>query len=76
MPATARLCDRCGVRWKQDGEWCRRCADETGQTRTAFERERDRVARQQAAIVRVGPPLPHRELTLNGVIFEVMFDGS
>ena len=75
---SGRPCQRCFVRWEPRGGLCRRCQRETGaDTRTTFERERDRLAEHAAAV----PPLPPPERTargtriIDGVEFEVVFSG-
>lgn len=78
MLSWTRLCDRCGLRWKQEGDLCRGCASATGATQqTTMERDRERLARQQKPIVRVAPALPpSRSVRVDGVEFLVMWDGS
>lgn len=85
MPLTSQLCDRCGVRWKQDGSWCRGCAIETGLLQTLVEAERQRRLRLQADQERVRSqtatdpdrsPRPDLVRVIRGVEWIVSWDGS
>ena len=72
----AHLCVQCGRRWKQDGALCRTCANDAGLAIGTFERERARVARRRPLFMIDRSPRPPREITVDGVVYEVMFDGS
>lgn len=81
MPATSQLCDRCGVKWKQDGELCRECARATGAfTKTMQDLERERLERQRerAASRNVidGSPRADVVRVIRGVEWIVAWDGS
>ena len=75
------MCRRCGNRWAQARNLCRRCGRETGvDGRSTFERDRDRLARAQQAVAErrplSGPIAPGRTVIVNGQEFEVVWDGS
>lgn len=76
------MCTRCGERERQSVlGLCRRCERETGDGRTIKEREAEDVARQQLKLAkasRLGPPGPlvFREVTIDGVCYEVRLDGA
>jgi hypothetical protein len=73
-------CVRCGLRWQQKLGLCRRCERETGvDNRSLFERQRESVARRRARynaphVVPVSAPI--REVVVNGVAFDIVWDGA
>lgn len=74
-------CTNCGIRWPQKGGLCRTCDREAGDTRTTFERERDKVFRDERNAARRGIPPPPgmpppREITVHGIDYLVIWDGS
>jgi hypothetical protein len=74
-------CHRCGVKYQQGHRLCRSCQRETGvDNRSIFERERDRIAKQQHELqqcqrVTYVPRVPATRV-INGVEFEITWDGS
>lgn len=75
-------CAECGVRWAQWGGLCRRCWRSSGQpVETTREREAGRIARRTAREDRVGHVLPalegpRREVLIDGVLYEIIWDGT
>lgn len=76
MPAPQSLCERCGRRYKQDGQLCRSCAKETGAFTTCQAADRAHVAAHLPPPVIVREARPSRTRIVNGVEFEVVWDGS
>lgn len=72
-------CTRCSVKYAQAAGLCRSCGRETGAyEKTTREADADRIARQQVAVPAVTPPSPRapRTRAIDGVEFEVVFDGT
>jgi hypothetical protein len=77
-------CIRCGIRWKNDGAFCRRCFREVaaGEGVTLTQQEIDRMAVERAAAKiqklerRVPKPPMWRELVVRGRQYWVVWDGT
>jgi hypothetical protein len=75
------LCRRCALKYAQSHGLCRTCERETGvDNRSIFERERDRIAKQQRELEQCQrvtyAPRPPATRVINGVEFEITWDGS
>jgi predicted nucleic acid-binding Zn ribbon protein len=81
-PKKKRRCVVCGERWPQNGRFCATCEKFTDAERRkiAYARELtiiEKIEREKFAPPVVEPPLePIYTRTINGVEFDVMFDGS
>jgi hypothetical protein len=79
VPA-ARACKGCGVRWAQGkAGLCRTCERAAGDTRTNFDRERERVEEQQEAAAQralTEETRPARLRVIDGVEYFVTWDGT
>jgi hypothetical protein len=76
----ALLCKRCHQRYAQERGRCRRCNRERGDTRRVIEIEAAQLARLFARYDAPRPaPVPpghRRTVTIDGIEYEVMFDGT
>jgi hypothetical protein len=72
-------CRCCGIRWAQQAGLCRTCQALPGDQRRDAERERDRrrgVDRPVLHVQHDPTPTPLRTLTVRGVDYDVLWDGS
>lgn len=76
-----RMCVVCLERVRQDGQTCRTCGRQSGDTSTTQDRDRVALSRQQARdhdLVRVLPALPGPKGTrvIDGIEFDVQWNGT
>lgn len=71
------LCTRCGVRFRQDHQLCRRCFRETGGERVGSHTNHVSMPRGDWRQYIKPPVAPlDRSVTIGRTEYEVMFDGS
>lgn len=76
-----QLCIECQERWKQFGDYCRRCDPVQKNTR---EREKERVDRMFAKLLQgailIDPlllePRPNIDIVIEGQAYEIVWDGA
>lgn len=82
MTAPGKACIQCGIRYRQAelNGLCKRCARLLGTYRSRAEFDALFVAAQRANLERLrrpaAPPREPRFVTVNGVRFEIIWDGS
>lgn len=76
----SQLCERCKLRYRQEGVLCRSCRRELGDHVGNFEREAEWVREKQERLDALRRPAPParapRTIIVNGVEYEVKWDGT